>query len=343
MCAKKKKGAKKGILVFLCVFLGLILAGMLVLTYYANSILNQINRVDDVPQETLSHEEVENILAETDPEDEEFTGEDLDPEQVTLPETPAEIIEKPDNVVNILLIGQDRRPGQGRQRSDAMILCTVNKDTKTLVMTSFLRDTYVKLPEYNGKKYGSNRLNVPYAVGGMEMLNECMLMNFGIEIDHNIEVDFSGFERIVNAIGGVDIELTKAEANWMGGVSAGMNRLNGEKALEYSRIRKLDSDFGRTNRQRKVLAAMLERVKKLSLNEMLSLTETIFPMITTDMTNSDIVGYVMDFFPILLDLQISTQSAPQDGEYYSGRINGMSVLVPDLEKINARLRETIGS
>lgn len=342
MCAKKK-GARRGLLVFLCIFLGLILAGLLVVTYYANSILNQINRVDDVPQETLTHEEVEILLAETDPEDEEFTGEELDPEQVTLPETPAEVIEKNENVVNILLIGQDRRPGQGRQRSDAMILCTVNTDRKTLVLTSFLRDTYVKLPDYNGKKYGSNRLNVPYAVGGMEMLDECMLMNFGIEIDHNIEVDFSGFEKVVNAIGGVDIELTKAEANWMGGVSAGMNRLNGEKALEYSRIRKLDSDFGRTNRQRKVLIAMLERVKKLSLNEMLELTETIFPMITTDMSNSDIIGYVMDFFPILLDLEITTQSAPQEGEYKSGRINGMAVIVPDLEMINTRLRETIGS
>lgn len=343
MCAKKK-GARRGLLVFLCIFLGLILAGLLVVTYYANSILNQINRVDDVPQETLTHEEVEILLAETDPEEEEFTGEELDPEQVTLPETPAEVIEKNENVVNILLIGQDRRPGQGRQRSDAMILCTVNTDRKTLVLTSFLRDTYVKLPDYNGKKYGSNRLNVPYAVGGMEMLDECMLMNFGIEVDHNIEVDFSGFEKVVNAIGGVDIELTGAEAGHLGGgLQKGMNRLTGIQALEYSRIRKLDNDFGRTNRQRKVLIAMLERVKKLSLNEMLELTETIFPMITTDMSNSDIIGYVMDFFPILIDLQITTQSVPQDDEYYFGRINGMSVLVPDLEMINTRLRETIGS
>ena len=342
MCAEKK-GAKKGWLIFLAVFLGLVLAALPVGTYYANSILNRINRFDNTPQETLAHEEVEQLLAETDPEDEEFTGEELDPEQVTLPEAPAEVIEKPDNVVNIMLIGQDRRPGQGRQRSDAMILCTINADKKTVVLTSFMRDTYVKLPEYNGKKYGSNRLNVPYAVGGMEMLDECMLENFGIEIDHNIEVDFSGFEQIVNALGGVDIELTGAEAAWIGGVGSGMNRLNGEKALAYSRIRKLDSDFGRTNRQRKVLVAMLERVRNLSLKELLSLTDTIFPMITTDMSNGDIIKYVTDFFPMLLDLQLTTQSAPQDGEYYFGRINGMSVLVPDMEAINTRLKETLGS
>ena len=148
---------------------------------------------------------------------------------------------------------------------------------------------------------------------------------------------------IVDALGGVDIELTGAEAAWIGGVGSGMNRLNGEKALAYSRIRKLDSDFGRTNRQRKVLVAMLERVRNLSLKELLSLTDTIFPMITTDMSNGDIIKYVTDFFPMLLDLQLTTQSAPQDGEYYFGRINGMSVLVPDMEAINTRLKETLGS
>lgn len=341
MCAKKRS-VKRTVLTLIAIILGLILAGLLAATYYTNHFLNQINRVEDVPQPTLTHEEVEIILAETDPVEEDFTGVVMEPEEVTMPEAPAEVIETGDHVVNILLIGQDRRPGEGRQRSDAMILCTINKEQKTLVMTSFLRDTYVKVPDYNGKRYGHNRLNVPYVVGGMEMLDECMMMNFGIKIDHNIEVDFSGFEQIVDAVGGVDIELTKAEAAWIGGLKSGMNHLNGKLALEYSRIRKLDSDFGRTNRQRKVLTAILERVRDLSLTELISLAETVFPMITTDMSNSDIISYIKDFFPILLDLQIITQSAPQDGEYKSAMINGMSVLVPDLEMINARLKETIG-
>ena len=87
---------------------------------------------------------------------------------------------------------------------------------------------------------------------------------------------------------------------------------------------------------------ILERVRDLSLTELISLAETVFPMITTDMSNSDIIGYITDFFPILLELEVITQSAPQDGEYKSAMISGMSVLVPDLEKINARLKETIG-
>ena len=345
MCAKKKS-AKRVFLIFLAVILGLLFAVLAAGTYFANSILNQINRIEDIPVETLSHEEVEIILAETDPVDEEPENDyvEMAPEEVTMPEEPVEVIVNEDHVYNILLIGQDRRPGQGRQRSDAMILCTVNMDKKTLVMTSFLRDTYVKIPDYNGKKYGSNRLNVPYAVGGMEMLDECMLMNFGIEIDHNIEVDFSGFEKIINAVGGVNIELTSAEANHLGGgLKKGLNRLDGEKALAYSRIRALDNDFGRTNRQRKVLLAIFERVRDMNLTDILALTETVFPMITTDMTNADIVNYVVDIFPILLSLEVTTQSAPQEGEYRGAKINGMSVLVPDLEAINARLKETIGS
>ena len=346
MYAKKKKRANKGLLIFVAVILGLLLVGLAIGAYFAYSFLNQINRVEDIPAETLSHEEVEIILAETDPVDEEPDNDyqEMAPEEVTMPEEPAEVIVKEDHVYNILLIGQDRRPGQGRQRSDAMILCTINMDKKTLVMTSFLRDTYVKLPDYNGKAYGSNRLNVPYVVGGMEMLDECMLMNFGIEIDHNIEVDFSGFEKIVDAVGGVDIELTGAEANHLGGgLKKGINRLNGEKALAYSRIRALDNDFGRTNRQRKVLLAIFDRVQNMNLTELLSLTQTIFPMITTDMSNADIVNYVAEIFPILLNLEITTQSAPQAGEYKGAKIKGMSVLVPDLEAINTRLRETIGS
>ena len=345
MCARRKS-PKKTFLIICAAVLGLVLTGLVAGTYYVNSFLNQINRVDKMPEVTLSDEEIQSILAETDPVDEgpENDYEELAPEEVTMPEEPAEVIVKEDHVYNILLIGQDRRPGQGRQRSDAMILCTINKDAKTLVLTSFLRDTYVKIPDYNGRKYGSNRLNVPYAVGGMKLLDECMLMNFGIEIDHNIEVDFSGFEKIVNALGGVDVELTGAEANHLGGgLKKGENRLNGEQALSYSRIRALDSDFGRANRQRKVLLAILDRIRDMSMSELLSLTETFFPMITTDMSNGDIVNYVMDFFPMLTELEITAQSAPAEGEYRGAKINGMSVLVPDLEAINTRLRETIGS
>ena len=339
--AKKKRSGGRTALWILCVIFGILFALLLAATVYVDMFLNRINRFEDVQTPMLSDEEVESILAETDPVEEDYTGEVPEIEDVAIPTVPAEKIEKEDHIINILLIGQDRREGQGRQRSDAMILCTVNTEKKTLVMTSFLRDLYVTFPEYNGKQYMNNRINATYVIGGMEMLNDCLELNFGVQVDHNIEVDFSGFEKIVDLVGGVDIELTSAEAAWLG-LRTGTNHMNGEQALSYSRIRYLDSDFGRTNRQRNVLNAILAQVKNLSLSELTDLANSIFPLITTDMTNSDILKYIVDFFPLLTELQVTTQHIPADGYYYSARIRGMAVLVPDFEENIRILKETIG-
>ena len=342
MADKKKK--KSGLQVALAV-LSAILAVMLVVligaTVWAESLLNQINR-DTGIDATLSDEEIQSILDETDAVDENYTGLILD-EDVVLSENEAELIEDDADIINILLIGQDRRPGEGRQRSDSMILCTVNLKKKTLVMTSFLRDLYVQLPNWNGKSYQNNRLNATYAFGGMGMLNETLKLNFGIQVDRNIEVDFSGFQDIVDLMGGVDINLTGAEARVVGGgAKAGVNHLNGEQALTYARIRKLDSDFGRTNRQRTVLTALLEKAKRMDLAELNALANKLMPMITTDMSNGDIVQYIAKVFPVLADLQVTTQHIPASGSYYDARIRGMAVLVPDLEEARQLLKGTIG-
>lgn len=342
------KGKKKGsftrlVLTILCVLLGLVLAVLVAGTVYVNSFLDRINRFDDVSEPTLSVEEEDLILYETLPDEEDYGGEEMDEADITKPAAPAETIEDEAHIVNILLIGQDRRPGQGRQRSDAMILCTVNTQKKTLVMTSFLRDMYVQFPEYNGRSYSNNRINVPYVIGGMQMLDDTLKLNFGVDVDHNIEVDFSGFEDIIDLIGGVEINLTKAEANYMGdGLKAGVNKLYGEKALQYSRIRKLDGDFARTNRQRTVLNAIIEKIRNLSLTELTELAESIIPMITTDMSNSEIIGYVLEFFPILSELEVTTQHIPAEGTYKGARVRGMSVLLPDFEENIKILKETIG-
>lgn len=340
---KKKKG-KRILLTVLCVVLAVVLIALIGTTIYVENLLGRINRTDEMVQETLTKEEIQQILEETDPPaEEEYTGEVLEPEEVVLATDPVELIETDEDIINILLIGQDRREGQGRQRSDAMILCTINLEEKTLVMTSFLRDLYVKIPEWNGEKYADNRLNSNYAIGGMEMLNECLKMNFGVVVDHNIEVDFSGFEDIVNVMGGVSINLTSAEARRVGGgAKAGLNWLNGEQALAYARIRKIDSDFARTNRQRTVLLAMLEKVRDMSLSELNDLITGFMPLITTDMSNSDIIQYVAKVFPILSELEVTTQHIPANHTYKGAMIRGMSVVVPDLEANIQILRDTIG-
>ena len=92
------------------------------------------------------------------------------------------------NIKSILLIGQDKREGQSRQRSDSMILATLDKDQKTISLTSFMRDLYVAIPGYS-----STRINAAYAYGGMDLLDETLTQNFGVEIDGNVEVDFEVF------------------------------------------------------------------------------------------------------------------------------------------------------
>ena len=336
-----KTNKKRRFWTVLCIILGVILALLLALTIAVNAILNQIPRYDPV-EETISEEEIQQIIEETDPPEVLAGLEEIPVEEVIMPE-PAEVIEKPDYIYNILLIGQDARPGEGRQRSDSMILCTINTEKKTLMMTSFLRDTYVDIPDFRDRTFEDNRLNACYAFGGVELLNNAMELNFGIEIDHNIEVDFTGFERIVNTRGGVYIYLTEAEANIVGGGAiAGMNLLNGAQALNYSRIRVLDSDFGRTNRQRTVLLSMYDSIRRLNPDQISSLVNVLLTMVTTDMTNTDIVKYVVEFVPLLPDLQITTQHIPAVGTYTGAMVRGMSVLIPDLEANREILRETLG-
>ena len=244
-------------------------------------------------------------------------------------------------VVNILLIGQDRRDSSSRGRSDSMILCSFDRTNKTITLTSFMRDLYVKIPGYQ-----DNRLNTVYPIGGMKLLNDTLLENFGVEVDANIEVDFNGFEEIVDAIGGVDIEMTRAEVAHLAEyydyhhLVPGINHLSGEEALAYSRIRYIDSDFQRTGRQRAVLNALVENIREANLVELLSLVETALPLIKTDMTDSQIVGYVLDFFPMLSDCEIISQRVPADNGFEEATIRGMAVIIADPD-VTRRMLEGI--
>ena len=358
MNKKNRKGGswKRVLLQVLCVLLALVFAVLLSATIWLESFLGQINR-EDGPVETLSQEELNEILNQTDPVSPDSTEEEIPEEEVTVPSQPAELIQNTESVLNIILVGQDRREGEGRQRSDAMILCTVNKSAKTLTLTSFLRDMYVKIPGFYNQ-----RINVAYAVGGYKALSDTLKYNFGIQTDHYVEIDFSGFEKAVDLVGGVDIELTKDEAlylnnrgNWDTGeqydgswkLKEGVNHLTGEQALAYSRIRNVGTgeesgDFGRTSRQRVMLGKLIEKAKSLSLTELYNLVNGLIPLITTDMSNQEIMNYVMEYVPVLTDLEVITQRIPADGTYSHKKINGMSVMLPNLEANRKLLEETIG-
>lgn len=290
-----------------------------------DSFLNRIGRFDG-NEPTYSPEQLESMLATGD-------NETLD---ATFPQIPADLIIPDEDVVNILLVGQDRREGQPRAHSDATIMCTINKKTKTLTMTSFMRDMWVEIPGYSPQ-----RINTTYMINGFDLLNDTLEHNFGIRSDHNIEVDFSGFMSAIDLVGGIDIELTDKEARYLNrrgnwdvednaytwDLKEGVNHLNGSQACAYSRIREIGDDFERTNRQRTVLMEMVEQAKKLNVFELYELVNEIAPLLTTDMTNAEILGYAVALAPILGEIEIVSQRIPMDGQYSFAEINGNFVIV----------------
>lgn len=366
---KQAGGWKKGVLIALVVILIILAVAAAAGILFYKSKLGKINIVTPETKEYNKQEE-EGILHYV-PEDSIIEGyvPSGTTESTTAPtEAPTTVpTEDPSvyepgklgKIVNIMVVGQSWRPGEDGKMADTMILCTVNKETKTLTMTSFLRDTYVKLANYKdsgGTKHscGNQRLNVAYALGyswggaydAMGMLNQTIEENFLIDIDYNVEVDFDTFVKVIDTLGGIEIELNADEATYMtldahceGSFTEGVNRLAGDAALTYARMRKAtpsDNDEHRSGRQRKIIEKILEGCKKLSLKELNDLIDTILPMITTNMTEEEITTCIVELLPLLPKLKMQSHLVPLEGtdcgqivEIYG--VNS-GVLVPNLQK-----------
>ena len=297
----------------LCIFLGIILAGMLMIT----------GRILDITGNTL---EVPEFLRET-ADKFQFLGN----------------AGRQEKVLNILLIGQDRREGEDQTRSDSMILCSFNRQTKQIVMTSFLRDLYLPIPGY-----GSNRINAAYALGGAPLLIRTLEENFDITIDGSVQVDFAQFSGILDRLGGVTLELRQDEAaeinRELGStLTAGQQKLTGAEALAYSRIRILDpdGDFSRTDRQRKVLSALWDNYKDSSLTSLMKTAGTLLPMLETDMGSGELLSAAVSVFPYLSEAQIVSRKIPESDYCRDRVIDGMAVLEADMDTARERLRQGI--
>lgn len=328
MKRKKTSSPERIAMQFLCTFLGILLAVMLSVTVLFQYLLKQIN---------YEGPSVSTFSAQFDAPDTK-TGPMEFLQQLVHPQG------NPRHIVNILLIGQDKWENESRARSDSMILCTFNSKTHQLTMTSILRDLYVPIPGH-----GSNRVNAAYAYGGMPLLNQTLENNLDVSIDGTVEVDFTQFSRVVDALGGVQIELRQDEADTINKklgckLKDGMQTLTGEQALAYSRIRALDSDgdFSRTNRHRKVITALIGSLKDSNPKELLSTAGTVLSMITTDMKNADILKMAIEWMPLLSEVEIVSQRIPADGTYNNRSIDGMSVLVADMDAARQLMRDTVG-
>jgi len=234
---------------------------------------------------------------------------------------------------NVLLIGADASL-EKTARSDTMIIVSIDRLGGQIKLASLLRDTYVEIPGY-----GSNRLNATFAFGGAPLLMKTIESNFRIKIDKFISVDFDSLEGIVDSMGGVNMEITDAEAKYINRYSergtktltGGTQHLNGNEAMHYARIRKLDSDFGRTSRQRKLIQQLVKECRELGVSELFNVVECVSPYITTNMSNNQIMWFGVQGVAFSAK-EMEQISIPVENGYQSKTINGMSVLVPNLEQ-----------
>ena len=311
----------------LCTLLGLILVVMVGVSFAFHHLLGKLNYTDPA----LEQPDIRAAFAEM----------NLTNLSTGDPDSRLGRINSP--VVNILLVGQDRREGEESARSDSMILCTFHKQSHRLTMTSFLRDLYVKIPGHH-----DNRINAAYSLGGTKLLKKTIEENFDLTIHGCVEVDFQQFSSIIDLLGGVQIELRQDEADTINRetgseLTEGTHMLTGAQALAYSRIRNLDrdGDFSRTNRQRKVMSALFDTYRQAKISALIPTLGELLPMLTTDMNYGQILVLALELMPSLSDAQIVSQRVPADGTFTDQKIDGMSVLVADMEQARALLHKSI--
>lgn len=252
-----------------------------------------------------------------------------------------------DKVVNILLIGTDKRSYSTEDgRSDSTMIATIDGKNKRLKVTSLMRDMYVAIPGYD-----DNRFNAAYSYGGVTLLYKTIAQNFGIKLDGYVQVDFVAFKQVINQIGGVKVELTQWECDYLKNkypdygraqrLEPGVNRLNGWLALAYSRIRYDENgDFGRTQRQRNIIQGAFRKAKSLPMSRVQKLMKKVFPYVTTDLSTREILSYISNVL-FMGTMEIDQFRLPVDGGYTDQTIRGMEVLVPDLEKNKKELSDFI--
>lgn len=262
---------------------------------------------------------------------------------------------KEDGVTNILLIGNDSREQGSDGRSDAMILLSISNRTKTIHMTSLLRDIYVEIPGHQ-----SNRLNAAYAYGGPELLMETLEKNFDIQVNRYMQVNFQAFANLVDAVGGVELDVTNEEVQYINGYLVEYNmlegrpegtdyldtslsgriHLNGPQALAYCRNRYIGTDFARTERQRKVLSAVIKDAPTALLRNPLDLADGLLTNITTNLTKAEMGSLLMQAGKAVT-YDIVQASIPLEGTYSNANIRGMAVLQVDFEKNKEYIRTQI--
>lgn len=262
-----------------------------------------------------------------------FTGKT---DVVTTVERP--VIDQPvvtQDVINILFLGTDERGNETAQHTDSMIVVSINTKTQEVTFTSLLRDMYIEIVGLGRW----DRLNTAFSFGGIQWLTDTIKLYLGIEIDNYVRVNFESFKTIINELGGVDVPFNEIKeirdeeiarlrrqsdfsTSQLVKGTEGTYHLTGEQALYYCRDRYSgntikggkDGDFGRTDRQRRVMGALVKKAQSMSFTDLLSAMEEILPLVTTDLLMEDCVKLLTSVMTTYDDFKTRSYCIPS-GKY----------------------------
>lgn len=258
-------------------------------------------------------------------------------------------LRKSKNVINVLLLGLDSEDALEKGgRSDTILLASLNKKTKKIYLTSFFRDTWTYMNIGGEDRY--NKINSAYFYGGDEALIDTFEKNYKIDVDYYCAVDFSSFTDIINALGGITVEVQQYEAEYINRTTVHTIdygpavKLNGWEALVFARIRKSDSDsdVSRTRRQRLVISAFIESAKGASLSQLNNALDKLFKYVKTDLTKMQILGYAAQALSGgWMDYEIEQVNLSDPEIFCTGYVGNSAVVFVDFPMVAETVQKAI--
>lgn len=321
--AKKKRIVRRVILGIVAGILGLVIGAVGFIIWYKNHLLSQITYI------TTDATYVPTIIDES--------GNTVALESVLTEDTQFEIIEE-EHIHNFLLIGIDSRSTRYNENgtgalADVIMIMSVDDEAGTIKMVSIARDDYVYVPGYSYPM----KINAAMSYGGPELLKATVERCLRLNIDGYAFVNFYNMAGVIDAVGGVYCDVTSTELYGDGGLNMCLNELgygdqlvnqtgyiwlNGRQAVAYARIRKIDTDYKRSERQVEVLRSLLSQFMNLSVTGKMAAMDDILGMISTDISPDEITDYALDFLPSLRNAEIQYMQLPLPGCFNSGMYGG---------------------
>lgn len=264
-------------------------------------------------------------------------------QKVAKEQTKSEKIEN-QKVINIALFGLDRRSKEEKARADSIMIANIDLENKTVNLVSILRDTLVEIDGH-----GKEKLNHSYAYGGPKLALDTLNSNFDLNLKNYVSVDFFSLAKLIDLVGGVDIELKAYEANQINKnldeinnieklphgtdyiEGMGTKNLNGRQAVAYSRIRKEgNGDYERTQRQRTVLKSIINKYERLDSDKKFEVNMEMMSQASTNIPVNDI-KYIQEKIQNEKNYKINQYMIPVEGSFETKTINGMWVIDANME------------